>query len=288
MNEVPFAATLPAERPAGAGGAAARHRRAWRPTSAKVSKHRRVVDDGVDSIIYEDMEEELEASESFERLQEVAFAGVEMPSNCISNSQPRSGTGGYGSVCGSSSRDSISSRSLSRSRQPTSTMQRATVRHIAQRGSRPASAGRGQGSRSGSAGARSRGSSARSDTGVFYEDVTCEEQASSLLSASADAAGQAVRRLAPRPPLERPQPGRSNRGRPQSQLTSWVCAPANVSSLAQPTTTACSPRPPPVLVHRSLQGVVESPLGEGPRASSPPAPARFSRANLLLHEQSIE
>mmetsp|Transcript_88765 Transcript_88765/g.139057 ORF Transcript_88765/g.139057 Transcript_88765/m.139057 type:complete len:505 (+) Transcript_88765:247-1761(+) len=51
-------------------------RRRARPTSAKALKHRRVIDDGVDSIIYEDVEEEEEeASDQGERVQESLGAG---------------------------------------------------------------------------------------------------------------------------------------------------------------------------------------------------------------------
>jgi len=63
-DSLPLSATAPpgctvAEPTAGSSGTTPRRRRT-RPTSAKALKHRRVVDDGVDSIIYEDVEEEVE------------------------------------------------------------------------------------------------------------------------------------------------------------------------------------------------------------------------------------
>lgn len=172
--------------------AVARRRRA-RPTSAKATKHRRVVDDGLDSIIYEDFEEETEeASEQWE----AAIAGFQ-DATVAPAGPARSGTGGCGSCASSSRAGSLSSRSQSRSRHPGSRSHRSsehsserrtqsvepdrreqTEAEASSRGalsiSGVAPGARGSWSRPSSAGARSEeiNSSAFDDTGLLKLSVT--------------------------------------------------------------------------------------------------------------------
>lgn len=85
-----------------------------RPVSAKALKHRRVIDDGIDSIIYEDEEEDQEEQEIPESSGGQAFEPTDAENTPVQ--AKRSGTGGCES-CRSSSRGSMSpSRSGSRSR----------------------------------------------------------------------------------------------------------------------------------------------------------------------------
>mmetsp|Transcript_52439 Transcript_52439/g.93993 ORF Transcript_52439/g.93993 Transcript_52439/m.93993 type:complete len:793 (-) Transcript_52439:77-2455(-) len=102
--------------------------RRLRPTSAKALKHRRVVDDGVDSIIYEDVEEEEEEEEQLQSRWESLDQGQEQEAG---HEAPHSGTGGC-STCSSS-------QSLLRSRPPSASRCGR---------SRPASAGPGRRARS--------------------------------------------------------------------------------------------------------------------------------------------
>lgn len=115
---------------------ATRRRRA-RPTSAKATKHRRVVDDGLDSIIYEDVEIEPEASEQWE----AAIAGYRNDTTAPV-APARSGTGGCGSCASSSRGGSLSSRSQSRSRHcgaaPGGTKSHCHSEHSAERRSQSA------------------------------------------------------------------------------------------------------------------------------------------------------
>eukprot|EP00927_Polykrikos_kofoidii_P012503 TRINITY_DN15392_c0_g1_i1.p1 TRINITY_DN15392_c0_g1~~TRINITY_DN15392_c0_g1_i1.p1 ORF type:complete len:785 (-),score=61.12 TRINITY_DN15392_c0_g1_i1:557-2911(-) len=110
--------TWPQPPAAGAAVAVVAARRV-RPSSAKASKHRRVIDDGVDSIIYEDVEGEEDMSEPGENVSQsvvetIIASGVEDRS-----ARARGSTGGWSS-CSSSIHGSISSRSVSRSRRPAS------------------------------------------------------------------------------------------------------------------------------------------------------------------------
>lgn len=90
-----------------------------RPSSAKALKHRRVVDDGVDSIIYEDIEGEEDMSEPWEHVS-VSVSDAAVTSSVEERSARTRGSTGGCSSCSSSIRGSISSRSVSRSRRPAS------------------------------------------------------------------------------------------------------------------------------------------------------------------------
>jgi len=88
--------------------------RRTRPVSAKAMKHRRVFDDGNDSIIYEDIEEEME--EASEQGEVISTEACDYGRHDAAD-KAHSGTGGCGSGS-SSAHGSLSSRSVSQSRTP--------------------------------------------------------------------------------------------------------------------------------------------------------------------------
>ncbi|CAE8615645.1 unnamed protein product, partial [Polarella glacialis] len=159
---------------------ATRGRRA-RPTSAKALKHRRVVDDGVDSIIYEDIEEEEEEElEELGEREERSWEGLEgqqdaghsrMHRSSSQAARHGSGTGG----CSSCS--SLSSRSRPPSAPPSGRppgargSQSSSGLHAAGGGLSRRLGGRGE------SGSRSRGSSAVSEEGTLGEGA-CSENTS--------------------------------------------------------------------------------------------------------------